>query len=136
MAEEESFNMKAAKELKRGSFVMIDGIPCRVVEIELSAPGKHGSAKARITAVGIFDNTKRTLLKPGDADVEVPEIKKRRAQVVSISESTAQLMDMETYEMYDAPIPEEIKNSLKAGSEVEMLESMGKRIITRIVGGA
>ena len=72
----------------------------------------------------------------GDADVEVPEIKKRRAQVVSISDTGAQLMDMETYEMYDAPIPDELKNSLKAGSEVEMLESMGKRIITRIVGGA
>ena len=43
------------KDLKVGRFVMIDGIACRVVDIEVSAPGKHGAAKMRITGIGIFD---------------------------------------------------------------------------------
>jgi translation initiation factor 5A precursor (eIF-5A) len=30
------------KEIKTGRFILIDGIPCKVVEIETSAPGKHG----------------------------------------------------------------------------------------------
>jgi len=40
------------KDVKEGRFILIDNVPCKVVEIETSAPGKHGSAKVRITAIG------------------------------------------------------------------------------------
>lgn len=135
MAEEHSFNRKSAKDVKTGSFIMIDGIPCKIVDVETSQPGKHGSAKMRITGIGIFDGQKKTLLTPSHGDVEVPDIRKRRAQVVSLSGSTVQLMDMETYEVYDAVIPEELRSTLKPGNEVEVLEAMGRRLITRIMGG-
>jgi translation initiation factor 5A len=132
--EEGSFNRKSVKEVKNGSFIIIDGIPCRVVDVETSAPGKHGSAKMRITGIGIFDGQKKTLLMPSHGDVEVPEIKKRRAQVVSVSGGTVQLMYMETYEVYDAALPEDLSSALRPGSEVEVLEAMGRRLITRILG--
>jgi translation initiation factor 5A len=60
-----------AKDLKIGRYVLIDDVPCRVVEIESSKPGKHGAAKMRITAIGVFEGQKKTLLSPGDADVEI-----------------------------------------------------------------
>jgi translation elongation factor P/translation initiation factor 5A len=31
--------------VKEGSYVIIDGEPCKIVEVEKSKPGKHGSAK-------------------------------------------------------------------------------------------
>lgn len=123
------------KEVKPGRFILIDGIPCRVVELDVSSPGKHGAAKMRVTAVGIFDGIKRTLLKPSSADIEVPIITKKKAQIVSITENTAQLMDLESYETYEVPIPEEFKSSMKQGAEVEVMESMGKRAISRVMGG-
>ncbi|MGC8547674.1 MAG: translation initiation factor IF-5A [Candidatus Micrarchaeia archaeon] len=128
---------KTVKELRPGSYVLIDEEPCRVVETEFSSPGKHGAAKVRITGVGIFDNQKRTLLEPSDADVEVPEIKKKRAQVVAVASGSVQLMDLETYEIYEANTGQdtELLSNIKPGQEVEVLESMGKRIITRILGG-
>lgn len=135
MAEETSYNLKSAKEIGKGSFIIIDGIPCRIVDIETSAPGKHGAAKSRITAIGIFDGSKKTLLLSGHGEVQVPEIKKKRAQVVSITENMAQLMDLENYEIFDSPIPADLKGLIKAGGEVEVLETMGKRVITRTVGG-
>ncbi len=122
------------RDIKVGRFLLIDGIPCKVVEIETSAPGKHGSAKMRVTAVGIFDGQKRTLLKPSDGDIEVPIINKKRAQVVSVSGGTAQLMDMETYETYDIKLPEEFKN-LRSGIEVELLSYGENKSISRILGG-
>ena len=122
------------RDIKVGRFLLIDGIPCKVVEIETSAPGKHGSAKMRVTAVGIFDGQKRTLLKPSDGDIEVPIINKKRAQVVSVSGGTAQLMDMETYETYDIKLPEEFK-SLRSGIEVELLAYGENKSISRILGG-
>ena len=123
------------KDLRPGRFLLIDGVPCRVVEIDVSSPGKHGAAKMRVTAVGIFDGSKKTLLKPSDADIEVPVINKKKAQVVSITENRAQLMDLESYDTYELPVPEDLKNSVKAGSEVEVMESMGKRAISRVMGG-
>ncbi|MFB5615245.1 MAG: translation initiation factor IF-5A, partial [Candidatus Nitrosomaritimum yanchengensis] len=47
--------------LKIGSYILLphsdqpSGEPCRIVEYDTSKPGKHGAAKARIVAEGIFD---------------------------------------------------------------------------------
>lgn len=123
------------KELRNGRFILIDGIPCRVVEIDLSAPGKHGAAKMRVTAVGVFDNQKRTLLKPSSGDAEVPIINKKKAQVVSISDDRAQLMDSETFETFEINITEEFRAQLKPGAEVELLIYGDNRAISRVLSG-
>ena len=102
MAEAEGEIQRASmKEIKVGRYIIIDGIACRVVDIETSAPGKHGPAKMRVTGMGIFDGQKKTLLKSSDGDAEVPVIKKRKAQVVSVGDKTVQLMDSETFEVYE-----------------------------------
>jgi translation initiation factor 5A len=121
------------KELRVGRFLLIEGIPCKVVDIEISSPGKHGSAKMRVTAIGIFDGQKKTLLKPSDSDVEVPVIKKKKAQIVSVTDNSAQLMDGETYEVYDIPITDEFKGKLKAGGELEIMDTMGRKALARVL---
>jgi translation initiation factor 5A len=132
---EDEIERLSMKELRNGRYVLIDGVPCRVVEIETSAPGKHGSAKMRVTAIGLFDSHKKTIIKPSSADIEVPILKKRKAQVVSITGTNVQLMDSETYEVYELPIPEEFAGKLVAGTEVETVEAMGQRAISRLLGG-
>jgi translation initiation factor 5A len=122
------------KDLKIGKYVIIDDIPCRIVEIEVSAPGKHGAAKMRVTAMGIFDGQKKTLLKPSDADIEVPIIERKVGQVVSITGESAQIMDLADYSTFDMAIPQEMKNEMTVGKEVEYMESMGKKIINRVRG--
>ena len=121
-----------AKELRDGRYVLIEDIPCRVVDIETSKSGKHGAAKMRVTGIGIFDGQKKTLLCPGDSDVEVPVIDRKNAQVMSVNGKTAQVMDVQTYEMYDIEIPEELLAKVAAGKEIEILEAMGRRKVERI----
>lgn len=128
---EEGVTHAIMKDLKIGRYVIIDSVPCKVVEIETSSPGKHGSAKMRITGIGIFDSQKKTLLKPSDGDVEVPTIVKKKAQVVSVEGSSAQLMDLESYEVYSLPIPEDLRGKFKSGNEVEIIEASGRRAISR-----
>ncbi len=132
----EEFSYVSMKEIKTGRFILIDGIPCKVVEIETSAPGKHGSAKMRVTAVGIFEGGKKTLLKPSDADAEVPIINKKKAQVVSVSGETSQMMDSETYESFEIKVPDEFKSSIKPGAEVELLVYGEKKTISRVLNSA
>ena len=101
------------------------------MSITTSKPGKHGAAKANISAVGIFTNTKRSLQAPVTEKVFIPMIDKRTAQVVAMMGDHVQLMDMTSYETFDMAIPEEFKGQLAAGNEISYLEAMGKRMITR-----
>jgi translation initiation factor 5A len=121
--------------LRVGSYIIIDGEPCRIMNYTKSKPGKHGSAKARIVALGVFDEAKRTLVKPVSAQVEVPIIEKRGGQVIALLPSTVQVMDLETYEILEAPLPEEeIRSKLASGIEVEYWRILGRTRIMRTKG--
>jgi translation initiation factor 5A len=124
-----------AGSIKEGSYVMIDGEPCKVVEVEKSKTGKHGSAKVRIVGIGVFDNVKRTLIVPADAQVEIPIIEKFVAQVVAKVGDSWQLMDLRNYTTFEVSpnqIEEDIRNKLEPGVEVEVWEIAGRRRIMRI----
>jgi len=120
--------------LRVGSYIVIDGEPCRIVELTKSKPGKHGSAKARIVAIGVFDGVKRSLVGPVDSQVEVPIVEKRSGQVLAIVPTGVQLMDLETYETFEAPMPEEeaLKEKLEPGVEVEYWRILGRAKIMRV----
>jgi translation initiation factor 5A len=122
--------------IKVGSYVMVEGEPCRIVDYAKSKPGKHGSAKARVVAIGVFDGVKRTFVKPVDTKVDVPLIEKRSGQVLAMLPSAVQLMDLETYEVLEAPIPEDedLKNKLANGVEVEYWRILSRIKIMRIKG--
>jgi len=116
-----------------GGYIIVDGEPCRIVDITKSKPGKHGSAKARVVAIGVFDSVKRSFVKPVDANAEVPIIDKRSGQVFAVTPSSIQIMDLETYEYLDAPYPEEedLKAKIAAGVEIEYWRILGRIKIIR-----
>jgi translation initiation factor 5A len=118
------------KELKSGSYVTIDGEPCKVLDVVKSKPGKHGATKVRMEAMGIFDNKRRVILKPSSAIVDSPIIEKKKAQIISISGDTAQLMDLDTYETFECTIPEEFKGKLEPGIEIGYWQ-LGSRILIK-----
>jgi len=123
-----------AGSLKEGSFVVIDEEPCKIVEVEKSKPGKHGSAKVRITAIGVFDGVKRSIVVPVDQKVDVPIIEKKVAQVISITPTSVQLMDLSSYEVFEVPkdtIETDLLNKMAVGTEVEVWELLGKKKIVR-----
>lgn len=122
--------------IKVGSYVMVENEPCRIVDYSKSKPGKHGAAKARVVAIGVFDGVKRSFVKPVDSNVEVPLIEKRSGQVLALMPSAIQLMDLETFEVFEAPIPEdaELKNRLGNGVEVEYWRILGRTKIMRTKG--
>ncbi len=121
-------------ELKEGSWLMIDNEPCQIVEISHSKPGKHGSAKARVVGIGLFDGAKHTLLSPVDTKVEVPLIEKRSAQVLTILGDNVQVMDLETYEVFELPLPQdpELRSSVTQGVTVEYWRVGSRQKIMRI----
>ena len=121
------------RTLKVNRYIIIDDEPCKIVSMSTSKPGKHGEAKARIEAIGVFDGQKRSIVHPVKHKVHVPMIDKRSAQILAFTGGDmVQLMDLETYETFEMPIPDEYKGQLEPGKEILYLQALGKKKITRV----
>lgn len=125
----------SALSIKEGSYIIIDGVACKAVDVQVSKSGKHGHAKSRIVAVGVLDDKKRDLVIPSQDNVEVPLIEKKTAQVLSIVGDNANVMDMETYETFDLKIPEELKGQVQAGFQIMYWIVLGEKVMKQLKGG-
>jgi len=119
-------------KLKPGGFILIADVPCRVEKVQTSSTGKHGHAKVRVDAIGILDGRRRSIVKPSGETVSVPIVNKHVAQVLAIVGENAQLMDMENYEVFELPIPEELKDQVEAGKEIAYFELVGIKTLKQI----
>jgi len=124
--------------LKIGSYILLPvsdqptGDPCRITEYDTSKPGKHGSAKARIVGVGIFDGQKRPHVGPVSQQIHLPLIDKRTGQIISIVGPKIQVMDSESFETIDVEIiEEELEGTLQQGNDIEYWNVMGSTKIMR-----
>jgi translation initiation factor 5A len=122
-----------ATQARVGNTILIDQDACSIKSIETSKTGKHGHAKCRIEAVGIFTGKKKVIAVPGHERFEVPEVKKMKGQILSVSDNSASLMDLESYETIDVPFPEDLKELLAPEKQVEYWDIEGKKSIMRIL---
>ncbi len=115
-------------DIKVGNYIYVNGKVYRVVNIEKSKTGKHGSAKARIEAVS-FDGDKVVLIKPTQDPIEVPMIEKIKGQVLSVlSDDKVLVMNMETYETFEAVVEEQLKGKLSEGQTV-IVWDIGEKVV-------
>ena len=131
----------AAGSLKKGEYLVINGNPCKVLDISISKTGKHGSAKASITAVDIFNGKKSEEQAPSTANVEAPFIKTKTYSVMDIAEDGGlSLLDDENEQREDLSLPPDatlaaqIKEGFEAGKDVTVVvtSAMGREQILSI----
>ena len=121
---------KEVRDLQEGNYVMIEDAACKIDSYSTAKPGKHGSAKARIEARGVFDGKKRSLSQPVDAKIWVPMIDRKGGQVVSKeSDTVVQVMDLETFDTITIQIPDDV--SVQPDDEIEYLEFEGQRKVLK-----
>jgi translation initiation factor 5A len=120
-------------KLKEGRYIVINGEPHIISNMQKSAPGKHGHAKYRVEAKNMFTGNKTVIVMTAHAHIEVPNLRKQKANVLSVSGTSAQIMDMETYETFDLEIPEELQAQVEAGKIILYWQIMGKKIMKEIV---
>ncbi|MBU0757205.1 MAG: translation initiation factor IF-5A [Nanoarchaeota archaeon] len=124
--------LTTVSSLKKGSNVVIENVACTVTNTQTSRPGKHGHAKTRLEAVGMLDGRKRQVVMPGHDTVSVPIIEKKSAQVLSIANNVANLMDSETYETFDLPIPDELQGQVVDGISIIYWEILNDKVMKQI----
>lgn len=128
-----AFKLINASAARAGVAILIEGVPCIVKSCDISKTGKHGHAKCRIEAISIVDGKKKVFVVSGHERLECPLINKRKAQILSITENRASVMDLENFETIELAVPEDLQEELKDGDQVEYWESEGQKIIKRKV---
>ncbi len=128
-----SFKVINATEARTGVTILVDGEACTVRSNDISKTGKHGASKCRIEAIEIFTGKKKVVAVPGHERFEVPMVTKRKAQVLSVSDSSASVMDLENFETIDIPFMEELKEEIVAEKQVEYWDIEGKKKIMRVM---
>ncbi|MFH1500664.1 MAG: translation initiation factor IF-5A [archaeon] len=126
-----AFKLIDATDVRSGTAILVDGEPCLVRSMDKSKTGKHGASKCRIEAISIMSGNKKIVAVPGSTRFEVPMIEKNRAQILSITEGNANVMDSDSFENFEVVIPEEFKEDIKEGDQVEYWKVNGKKIIKR-----
>ena len=119
-----------ATEMRLGTFILLDGVAHQVKKMDVSKTGKHGHAKVRYEATNIMSGKKKVAVVPGHDKFEVPMIDKRAAQVLSVADDTATLMDSESFENFELPIPETVEGVTEGGS-VEYWDVEGDKLIRK-----
>jgi len=118
--------------LQKGSYCVIENVACRVVDIQISRPGKHGHAKSRISAVGLLDDKKRVIVAPSHDNIDVPLVEKRTAQVLSINGNMANVMDIETFETFDLKIEDELKADVTEGCNILFWVVLDSKVMKQV----
>ncbi len=80
---------KQAGDVKKGSYIMLKGHPCKVVDYSTSKTGKHGHAKAHIVGIDIFTGKKCEDLCPAGHNMSEPIVKKFEYTVMDVSDEGA-----------------------------------------------
>ncbi len=120
---------------KPGTTITIDGEACSVKSNDISKTGKHGASKCRIEAISIIGGKKKIVAVPGSERFEVPLIEKKKAQVLNVmpATSTASVMDLESYETFDIPYVDDVKDKIASEKQVEYWDIEGKKAIMRVL---
>merc|ERR1711959_239814 len=119
-------------ELRKGSYVMIKGHPCKVAEITTSKTGKHGHAKAHIVAIDIFTSKKYEDLCPCGHNIEVPFVKRTELQVLTAEESGEVSLLLENGETKDDLF---LPDKVKIGEPTDDDKKLAKEIVEVVEKG-
>lgn len=129
---EDNTTQDIATSLKPGRYVVFDGYACEVKSVQISKTGKHGHAKCRVEAIGVKDGRKIIKVMPGHDNIVIPIVEKKNAQVLSVHDNIANLMDMDTYETFDLSVPEEFREQVKEGSNVTYWIVLNEKLIKQV----
>ena|GEM_PF-347850 len=139
-----------ATRLKVNDLIVLEGQGSeifKVKKIATSAPGKHGHAKVRISYANLMTGSGGEVTYSGHKEIDKPIIEKEKAQVISVTPgikhndpkipdepAKVQLMNLETFETYELPVPPEIPESdMQAGVELDVRYYEDKKWIERII---
>jgi translation initiation factor 5A len=131
-------------KLKKGGYVLLEGRPCRVVDISKSKTGKHGHAKASIAGTDLFTGRRYEAHLPTSHDIEVPFVQREDYALINIDGRNTQLLDLqgnmrEDVELGEGDVSQKLRELWGSGEAEEIivtvLSSLGESKIIEFKKG-
>lgn len=121
--------MASAKDLENGNYFLYNNEIMKVIRKELIAYGTHSHTKLKIIAQTLFSRGEKAITMTHNDKVEILDIMRKEAQVVSKLSDKVQIMDIQSYETFDADLDKELLNRLNEGDIVTFITYNGKNKI-------
>ena len=123
--------MISTSDFRKGMKVEFKGEPCEIVDFQHVKMGRGGAivrTKLKNLKTGaVLEETFRSGEK-----LDPPGLEEKSMQYLYSQDELYYFMDMETYETFNIAIPEEFEGELEPGKEIQYLEALGRRKITRV----
>lgn len=121
-------------DVKKGSHILMEGRPCKVVEITTSKTGKHGHAKANITGIDIFTGKKYTDVAPVSHNKENPNIVRKEYTVLSVDDQDyVTLLDKNGNIKQDLKLPNDVDDDKATRDRINNLLEEGKTVLCTVL---
>ncbi len=118
-----------ASGLERGNFFEYKGEVLQVLRRSLVNCGTHSHTKLVFTVCDIYGKKEREITMGHNDKVDMLDIIKKRANVLSKSNGFVQIMDAQSYETLDGTADPEIMDTLNEGDEVTFIEYKGIKVL-------
>eukprot|EP00602_Paraphysomonas_sp_CaronLab_P004516 CAMPEP_0185037170 /NCGR_PEP_ID=MMETSP1103-20130426/31193_1 /TAXON_ID=36769 /ORGANISM="Paraphysomonas bandaiensis, Strain Caron Lab Isolate" /LENGTH=162 /DNA_ID=CAMNT_0027575019 /DNA_START=91 /DNA_END=579 /DNA_ORIENTATION=- len=113
----------SAGRIKKGSFMLIQGNPCKVLSISTCSSGKHGHSKSHFVGVDVFTDKKMEDIVPTTHNVYVPIVTRTDYVLLNISDEdycTLLADDGTLQENIKVPaVPTDLGKRIKASFEAD-----------------
>ena len=124
----------AVGSVKKGSFMVFDGRPGKVVSYSTAKTGKHGHAKASIVGIDIFNGKKYEASLPTSHNVECPNIKRTEWTAITYDQDGyLTLMDNAGNSRQDLKFPEDTEEDAKLTERIKAALDEGKDITVQVL---
>lgn len=127
----ESFNIRPIDyaSVKNGTYIIINGRPCKCVNFSHSKTGKHGSMKVKVVGIDVLTNKKYESMEAGHILTKQFDIVRTTAQLISLDDETLTCLDENfnqiSYQFSkSSPTYDEVKKHITSLSETEVYISI------------
>ena len=112
-------------KLGKGRCIILNEKPYRIRDIRNVVISKHSHTRTKITLEDVFTGEKIEKTLPPHENVREVDIPRKRGQLIAKLGDTAHIMDLVSFETFDAVINEELLNELTEGDEVTFVDYNG-----------
>ena len=121
-------------DVKKGTHILMDGRPCKVVDIATSKTGKHGHAKANITGIDIFTGKKYTDVSPVSHSKDSPNINRTEYTILSVDEENyVTMIDKVGSVRQDLRLPNDVDDDKETCDKIRSLLEEGRTVLCTVL---
>jgi len=113
-------------KLGKGRCIILNEKPYRIMDIKNVVVSKHSHTRTKLILEDVFTEEKiEKNMSPHEQVKEIDVPRKRGQFIARISKEAIQVMDLISFEIFEAVIKKELLNELKEGDEVTFVEFGG-----------